>query len=173
MTQDTNKNNLQVEIITQYVKDLSFESPNAPMSLAKVQNQPSMSINVDIEAQELQDNNFEVILKVEAKAVSGDDNVFLAELSFAGVFWVNPEKVLGEQKEMLLLVFCPNLLFPFARRVIADVTRDGGFPPLMINPIDFMALYQSKKKQGAPVQQKSEQSANSNQQGDANSGVVH
>ena len=99
MTQNNSANqaarsNLQVEIVSQYVKDLSFESPNAPLSLANMTQQPSMSINVDIEASELQDNNFEVVLKVEAKAMSEDKTVFLIELSFAGIFWLNPERCL-------------------------------------------------------------------------------
>jgi len=132
----------------QYVKDLSFENPNAPQSLLASSNRPQIDINVDLRAQKMQDNMFEVTLNLSARATADVSFLFLAELAYAGIFELNgiPEEAI----ENVLLVDCPFLLFPFARRVISDVTRDGGFPPLVLDPIDFHQLYlQNKAKPAA------------------------
>ena len=141
-------NQPQVVINTQYVKDLSFESPEAPDCFLEIKTAPKIDLALDIKVQDLQKDSFEVVLKINAKALHNEKSLFVVELEYAGLFSIkNIEK--EEQKEQILLIYCPSLIFPFARRVIADVTRDGGFQPLMVNPIDFSALYmQQKQKQG-------------------------
>lgn len=136
----------------QYVKDLSFEVPGAPAIFAEMQGQnPNIPIHVDINAQQLHENTYEVALhlKVEAKLEDGRP-VFIVELVYGGIFSVN---VAPEHVQAMLLIECPRLLFPFARNIIADMTRDGGFPPLMIQPIDFIQLYRARMEaaEGQPV----------------------
>lgn len=132
----------QILINAQYVKDLSFENPDAPASLMGQKSQPKIDLSVNIQAQKLQEHTYEISLHITAKAVAEDKTLFLADLDYAGIFTI--AEVLDAQKELVLLVYCPSILFPFARRIIADVTRDGGFPPLMIDPIDFNALYHKR-----------------------------
>lgn len=133
----------------QYVKDLSFESPNSPGILGELQGaQPDVNVNVDTKAGKLEgaDNAYEVVLDIRAELKLGDKVGFMAELSYAGVFTVNvPEEHLGP----VLLIECPRMLFPFARAILGDATRDGGFVPLMLQPIDFAALYQQNMQQQA------------------------
>jgi preprotein translocase subunit SecB len=132
-------------IQTQFIKDLSFENPRAPLSLEHSQQRPEISVRVDVRVETMQDNRYEVILNLNVDAKVGDEAVFVMELSYAGVFMlVNIPK---ESLQPLLLVECPRLLFPFARRIVADATRDGGFPPLMIDPIDFVALYRRRQQE--------------------------
>ena len=144
----------------QYVKDLSFEVPNAPEVFSTLKAQPNVNINLDVQARRITDGQevFEVTLQIKAEAMEApaapngapaNDGkpVFIAELSFCGVFTltgVPPESV-----EPVLLVECPRLLFPYARNILADVTRDGGFPPVLLQPIDFVALWQSRRGQAA------------------------
>ena len=132
----------QAGILAQYVKDLSFENPNAPASL-QMQGQPKIEINVNVNARSGGQDMFEVELKIEAAARSQEDLLaFQVELLYAGLF-----RVAGAPPEALepfLIVEAPRILFPFARRVIADAVRDGGFPPLMLEPIDFGGLYLSQ-----------------------------
>ncbi|NDF11378.1 MAG: protein-export chaperone SecB [Proteobacteria bacterium] len=143
----------RVSILAQYVKDLSFENPNAPRTIAS-RNSPKMDINVDLRAQPIQSQQghptFEIVIKLVAKASQPEGTAFLVDLTYAGVFALMniPQKDL----EATLLVYCPNLLFPFARQVIAGATRDGGFPPLMLEPIDFGALYLQRKRAQQPPQ---------------------
>lgn len=127
----------------QYVKDLSFEVPGAPAIYAEMQGQnPEIPIHVDINATKLHDNTFEVTLhlKVEAR-MAGNKAVFIVELAYGGIFTLN---VAPEHVQPMLLIECPRMLFPFARNIIADLTRDGGFPPLMIQPIDFVQLFRAR-----------------------------
>lgn len=140
----------QILINAQYVKDLSFENPDAPASLMGQKTQPKIDLSVNIQAQKLQEHTYEVSLHITAKALAEDKTLFLTDLEYAGIFTIT--ELLDAQKELVLLVYCPSILFPFARRIIADVTRDGGFPPLMIDPIDFAALYQ--KRSGAETGEK-------------------
>lgn len=123
----------------QYIKDLSFENPHAPQSLIATNIRPAIDVNVDLKAQRLQDNVYEMTLHIASRATADGNTLFLVDLAYAGIFEVNG--VPAEHIEPLILIDCPFVLFPFARRVIADVTRDGGFPPLMLDPIDFHALY--------------------------------
>lgn len=129
----------------QYIKDLSFESPNAPMSLRPSNEQPRIEVTVNINVQRLQGDTFEVALQTVVSAKAQEKTTFLVDLTYAGVFTL--EEMPEHEKEPVLLVYCPSLLFPFVRRVVADVTRDGGFPPLMVDPIDFASLYQTRKGQ--------------------------
>jgi preprotein translocase subunit SecB len=140
--------NLQPQVIinAQYVKDLSFESPRSPLSLVNIKTAPKIDLSVDINVQKSTESEYEVTLKINAKATSEEENLFVVELQYSGLFSLTniPDDA---QKEQILLIYCPSLIFPFARRVVADVTRDGGFQPLMINPIDFASLYAQQKKQ--------------------------
>lgn len=146
----------------QFVKDLSFEVPGAPEIFASLRSQPNVQINLDVQARRIQEGQdvFEVVLVVKAEATEGPAlegqtggqpgrAVFIAELSYAGIFTLNgiPENTI----EPVLLIECPRLLFPFARNILADVTRDGGFPPVLLQPIDFVALWQARKQNGAAV----------------------
>jgi preprotein translocase subunit SecB len=128
----------QLIINAQYVKDLSFENPRAPQSLIQPTGQPEVAINVDVRARNLGPSVFEVILTINIGARAQNEPVFIVELAYAAVVTVRnaPEPALPG----LILVETPRLMFPFARAIIADATRDGGFPPLMINPIDFAEL---------------------------------
>ena len=136
----------QVTILVQYVKDLSFENPNAPMSL-QAGGQPKIEVNVSVNAKRASDGVYEAELKITAKATGEDgSNAFLVELLYAGLFGLTnvPEEAL----EPFLIIEAPRILFPFARRIIADATRDGGFPPLMLDPIDFASLYMAQQQGG-------------------------
>ena len=151
----------------QYIKDLSFEVPNAPGVYATLRAQPNVSINLDVQATRIQDGQdvFEVVLQIKAEAIepaqpeaangaaTGENArlVFIAEMSYAGVFTL--AGLPADAIEPVLLVECPRLLFPYARNILADVTRDGGFPPVLLQPIDFVALWQSRRAQsGQPAQ---------------------
>ncbi|PWR22487.1 protein-export chaperone SecB [Zavarzinia aquatilis] len=132
-------NPVQFSVIAQYVRDISFENPAAPGSLALGQ-QPKIDIGVDVQARRLQDDRFEVELRIRANATDAEGKpVFVVELVYCGLFLVR--NVPADALQPLCLIECPRVLFPFARRIIADLTRDGGFPPLMLDPIDFVALY--------------------------------
>ena len=145
----------------QYVKDLSFEVPGAPHIYTTLRSAPRVDINLDVQVRRLQEgqNTFEVTLSIRAEAREAQANgtgdagaegavrVFLAELAYAGIFTLT--NVPDNAVEPVLLVECPRLLFPFARAILADVTRDGGFPPVMLQPIDFVALWQSRRAQAA------------------------
>ncbi|MEF0940547.1 protein-export chaperone SecB [Rhizobium sp. BR 362] len=128
-----------LSILAQYTKDLSFENPGAPRSLQARENAPDININVNVNANPLSESDFDVVLTLNAEAKDGERVLFHTELIYGGVF-----RVTGfPQEHMLPLLFieCPRLLFPFARQIIADVTRNGGFPPLMIDPIDFAQMF--------------------------------
>ncbi|MEX6724784.1 protein-export chaperone SecB [Parapedomonas caeni] len=140
----------QVGLMAQYVKDLSFENPNAPQSLQALgQAQPRIEVNVNVGARRIGEEAFEVELRIEAVARHEALKAFQVELLYAGLFGLR--NVPEDQIEGFLVVEAPRLLFPFARRIIADATRDGGFPPLLLEPIDFAALY-LQQRQGQPGQ---------------------
>ncbi len=133
----------------QYVKDLSFENPRAPQSLLQQPVQPDVAINVDVKAQNLNPETYEVVLTINATANAQEQPVFLVELAYAAVVTVRnaAEPLLSS----LILVETPRIVFPFARAVIANATRDGGFPPLMINPIDFAELLRQHQPPEQPA----------------------
>ena len=128
----------QVGIISQYVKDLSFENPNAP-AVYQSQTAPRIDVQFNIAANQIADDVHEVVLKIDARADLDDKVAFVVDLSFAGLFGLR--NIPADQLQPFLLAEAPRILFPFARRVLADAVRDGGFPPLMLDPIDFGALY--------------------------------
>lgn len=138
-----------VAINGQYIKDLSFENPNAPLSLMPQKEAPKIEINLNLEAKALPENVYEVTIQITAKANAETNSLFVVELSYSGLFTL--VNIPEDQKEFVLLIHCPSILFPFARRIIADVTRDGGFQPLMLDPIDFASLYQQRKTSEAPA----------------------
>jgi preprotein translocase subunit SecB len=128
----------QLIINAQYIKDLSFENPRAPASLRQQTAPPSVEINVDVKAQGLAPENYEVVLTIKASAKAAEETLFIIELVYGAV--VTVRNVAPELVSPVMLVETPRLMFPFARNIIAETTRDGGFPPLMINPIDFGEL---------------------------------
>lgn len=131
-----------LNVLTQYIKDLSFENPHAPHSLRPREQQPEINININVNANPLSETDFEVELKLEANAGEGADTMFTTELIYAGIFRLT--NIPEEAKAPAILIECPRLLFPFARQILADATRNGGFPPLMIDPVDFAALFQQR-----------------------------
>ncbi len=136
-----------MRILGQYLKDLSFENPNAPGSLAPQEGQPDINISVNVNARNVGPNDFEVELHIDSKATGEGKTIFAAELLYAGIFRMEnfPQNVL----HAAVLIECPRLLFPFARQILADATRNGGFPPLMLDPIDFASMYQQRMRQAA------------------------
>ena len=142
----------------QYTKDLSFEVPGAPEIFATLREPPRIDLQLDVQARALQGqgagggNVYEVSLQIRADAqapINGQPQTcFIAELVYCGIFTVNVDP---QALEPVLLVECPRLLFPFARNILADVTRDGGFPPVLLAPIDFVALWQSRRGAQAGV----------------------
>jgi preprotein translocase subunit SecB len=131
----------------QYTRDLSFEVPGAPEIFQNLREQPRVDLQLDVQARPLEEGGdvYEVALQIRADAQAQDQTCFIAELVYCGIFTVN---VPAEHLEPVLLVECPRLLFPFARNILADVTRDGGFPPVLLAPIDFVALWESRRGQG-------------------------
>lgn len=140
------KTQIQVNIQGQYIKDLSFQSPIAPAVFKELKEAPKIDLNLDIQIKDLEENQYEVTLAMKAEAMKDKEVVFAIELQYAGLFEIK-NAVDEEQKKQIVLVYCPNLIFPFARRIIADVTRDAGFQPLMVNPIDFAGLYFQQQQQ--------------------------
>ena len=135
-----------LNILGQYLKDLSFENPNAPQSLAIQDGQPEINISVNVNAKNLAPTDFEVELHIEAQAVHQGNAVFAAELLYAGIFRL--ENIPEEALHPIILVECPRMIFPFARQILADATQKGGFPPLMLDPIDFASMYEKRVAEG-------------------------
>ncbi len=134
-----------MRILAQYLKDLSFENPKTPQSLMNPESNPQIDISVNVNARALAETDFEVELELQAKAVEADEVVFAAEILYAGIFRL--ENMSEETMHPVVLVECPRMLFPFARHILADATRNGGFPPLMIDPIDFAGMYNQRIEQ--------------------------
>jgi preprotein translocase subunit SecB len=136
--------------LAQYTKDFSFENPNAPRSLGPQENSPNIAIQVNVDAKQLSPSDFEVSLALDATAGEGADLLFKLELNYAGVFRLL--NIPNEQIHPIVMIECPRLLFPFVRQIVGDATRNGGYPPLYIDPIDFLALYQQKAAQAGAQQ---------------------
>lgn len=132
----------QIGVLVQYVKDLSFENPHAPRSMAPSAAQPAINIQVNVEAAQAGETDFEVTLRVEGKAESQGMLLFSFELVYGGIFRI--QNVPADSLQPVVMIECPRLLFPFAREIIASATRNGGFAPLLLNPIDFVALYRQR-----------------------------
>ena len=129
----------QLNVLVQYTKDLSFENPNAPRSLGPQQQQPAINIQINVAANAIAEQDYEVTLSVEGKAEIGEMVLFNFELAYAGVFRI--QNVPAENLHPVVMIECPRLLFPFAREIIATSVRDGGFPPLLLDPVYFVGLY--------------------------------
>jgi preprotein translocase subunit SecB len=136
----------QLNVVAQYIKDFSFENPNAPRSFAP-QQQPAINIQINVNAKPLAENDVEIELKLEGKAEAAGTVLFSFDLSYAGIFRL--QNVPQENMGPLMLIECPRLLFPFAREIIATASRNAGFPPLLIDPVDFVGLYRQKAAQMA------------------------
>ena len=136
-----------IRVLSQYIKDLSFENPGAT-----VQEQPNIELGIDVGATPKAgaDGTFEVVLKLKARAGTQETALFLIEMDYAGLFQLAGFS--QADMEPILLIECPRILFPFARRIIADISAEGGFPPLRIDPVDFGQLYQTQKQRAAAAQ---------------------
>jgi preprotein translocase subunit SecB len=139
----------QIGVLGQYVKDFSFENPNAPRSLTPSPQQPAIQINIGVDAAPLPDNNVEVTLRLEGKAETQGLLLFGFELLYSGLFRIL--NVPPDSVQPVVLIECPRLLFPFAREIVATATRNGGFPPLMLEPVDFAALYRERMAAAQPA----------------------
>jgi len=138
----------QIGVLVQYVKDFSFENPNAPRSMAPSAQQPAININVGVDAAPLSQTDVEVTLRIEGKAESQGMLLFGFELMYCGVFRIL--NVPPDSLQPTVMIECPRLIFPFAREIIATATRNGGFPPLLLEPIDFVALYRQRVAAAQP-----------------------
>jgi len=134
----------QLAVLAQYIKDLSFENPLAPIALEPGE-QPDLNMNFDLSANQVAEQTFEVGLNFTIDASQNEKKAFLIEVNYAGLFKINEEN--KDLLEQILLIQCPTILFPYVRQVISDVTSKGGYPPVNINPIDFYGFYVTKKQE--------------------------
>jgi preprotein translocase subunit SecB len=132
----------QLNVLAQYIKDLSFENPNAPRSLQPSQQQPAINIQINVSAKPLAENEVEVELKIEGKAEATGNLLFQFELIYAGVFRML--NIPQQDAHAIMMIECPRLLFPFAREIISGAVMNSGFPPLRIDPVDFVGLYRQR-----------------------------
>ncbi len=139
-----------LNVLAQYIKDLSFENPNAPRSLAPLPQgqQPAINIQINVNATPLAETDIEVALKLEGKAEAGGSVLFSFELVYAGIFRI--QNVAQTDIQPLVMIECPRILFPFAREIVANAVRNGGFPPLLIDPVDFAGLYRQRLSETQP-----------------------
>lgn len=135
----------QLNMLAQYTKDLSFENPNAPKSLGQPAQQPAINVQINVSPNQLSSTDFEIELKLEGKAEISGTVLFNFQLIYAGVFRL--QNIPQEQIGPIVMIECPRLLFPFARAIVADAVVHGGFPPLMLDPVDFVGLYRQKVAQ--------------------------
>jgi preprotein translocase subunit SecB len=155
MTDATNGTNPealpQLNVLAQYIKDLSFEKPNSPRSLTPQEQPPQINVQVNVNPRQIGEGEFEVELLLEGSAQSGDLVMFKVELNYAGLLRVRnvPEAELAP----IIMIEGPRLLFPFARQIIAEAVRNGGFPPLLLDPVDFVELYRQRVAQIQAQQQ--------------------
>lgn len=131
-----------LQVLAQYTKDMSFENPNAPNSLRSNLPAPGVNINIEIGRQMLGDDTVEVVLMLKADARRDDEVAFIAEVEYAGLFAFSGVGV--EEIQPLIMIECPRLLFPFARQIMAEITQNGGFPPIMLEPPDFAAMFREE-----------------------------
>jgi len=136
-----------LNVLAQYVKDFSFENPNAPQSLSAGPKNPQIQIQINVNAKKVGESEYEVELDLGAEAIEDEKVIFKVELVYAGMMRV--QNVPEQNLQAVVLVECPRILFPFARQIIAEATRNGGYPPLLLEPIDFMSLFQQKAAQEA------------------------
>jgi preprotein translocase subunit SecB len=131
-----------INAMVQYTKDFSFENPNAPRSLGPQEKAPNIAIQVNVNARQVADTDFEVNILLEGTARTDSDLLFKFELDYAGLFRLL--NISPNDMHPIVMIECPRLLFPFARQIVAEAVRSGGFPPLYIDPIDFAALYRKR-----------------------------
>lgn len=160
-TNESTNNAPAMALRAQYIKDVSFENPRAPQSVFGLDSAPKMEVSVNLGAQRLDEHVFELVMQINARAVHEKSTIFLIDLAYAGILEIKniPETAL----EQVVFVQGAFLLFPYARRVVSDLTRDGGFPPLQIDPVDFTALYmqqQEKIKAAQEARAEHEKAAN-------------
>ncbi|CBI75795.1 protein-export protein SecB [Bartonella clarridgeiae 73] len=129
-------------VLTQYLKDFSFENPNAPRSLRPREKAPQIDVNINVNANPIGDDNYDVILSLSVKTKDDTEMLFHVELIYGGIFHI--KNIPQEHVMPLVFIECPRLLFPFARQIISDATQNGGFPPLWIDPIDFATMFQKR-----------------------------
>lgn len=139
-----------LNVLAQYTRDISFENPNAPDSLRSGQQPPEVNIDLRIGRQINQDNTVEISLLIKAHGTRGDQTVFLAELDYAGLFAI--QNVDMEQIQPLMMIECPRLLFPYARKILADLTQDGGHLPIMLDMPDFTSMFREEMMRRAQEQ---------------------
>ncbi|MDA8887591.1 protein-export chaperone SecB [Hellea sp.] len=139
-----------LSVLAQYTKDQSFENPNAPDSLRSGLSAPEIQINIEIGRQMLEGDNVEVTLMLKAEAKRGDTIAFIAELEYAGLFAF--AGVSAEEIQPLIMIECPRLLFPFSRQIMAEMTQNGGFPPIMLEPPDFAGMFRDEMMRRAADQ---------------------
>lgn len=159
MAENTATNNTEnqaapsLNALAQYSKDFSFENPNAPRSFQTPPNSaPEISIQVNINVDQMAETDFEVELSLEGSAKIGEEVLFAFDLKYAGIFRL--QGIPQEQTHPVLFIECPRLLFPFTRQIVADAVRNGGFPPLYIDPVDFVALYRQKAAEAQAAQER-------------------
>lgn len=136
---------IQARIVSQYLKDLSFENPNVDKLLSGGGEAPKLQVHVNVAGRQIEGEMFESSIELRAEATNNVANIYVFECNYAGVFRI--ESIPKEALEPFLLISGPTMLFPFLRRLVADVTREGGYPPLMLDPIDFGALYVNRKRE--------------------------
>jgi preprotein translocase subunit SecB len=141
---DGNQAPPQLNVLAQYIKDLSFENPNAPRSLQQQQQQqaPKINIQINVNAKPVADSDYEVDLKLEGRAETAGTVLFSFDLTYSGIFRL--QNIPQDNIHPVMMIECPRLLFPFAREIIATAVRNGGFPPLLIDPVDFVGLYRQR-----------------------------
>lgn len=137
----------QFGVLVQYIKDFSFENPNAPASLTQQGQQPNVNVQINVGATNLGGPDFEVALTTEVKAEINGSVLFALELVYAGIFRI--ENMPSENLHPFVMIECPRLLFPFVREIVATTTRNGGFPPVWLEPVDFVGLYRQNMAQQA------------------------
>jgi preprotein translocase subunit SecB len=141
--------NVQVRVVSQYIKDLSFENPNIERLLGGPGDNPNLRLEINVNAKKMGDDLYESAVEFKGNASSNAGAIYEVELVYAGLFQV--QNMPAQALEPFLLINCPSLMFPFIRRILADLTREGGFPPLFLDPIDFGALYVQRQKQAEPT----------------------
>jgi preprotein translocase subunit SecB len=139
----------QLNVLAQYTKDLSFENPNAPRSLGPQENSPNITIQVNVNLRQMAETDYEVELLLEGSAVDGSTTLFKFDVTYAGMFRL--QNIPEAEMHPILMIECPRLMFPFARQIVADAVRAGGFPPLLIDPIDFHNLYRQRAAEAQQI----------------------
>ncbi|CAN1723463.1 Protein-export protein SecB [Hyphomicrobium sp. 1Nfss2.1] len=136
---------VQVKVVAQYIKDLSFENPNIERIIKDPGDQPNLQLSINVGAKGMGPSLYESTIDFNAQAVNKNGEIYQLELVYSGLFRI--ENIPEQALEPFLLVNCPTILFPFVRRIVADLTREGGFPPLLLDPFDFASLYMSRQQE--------------------------